>query len=89
LEVIRPFPVDIGENLVRGTELALFDLPVAQGQQLQQRHRLFLLLVGPNIHHDELGFTVLGDQHGLAGCRDIPDDLGRVAFEITDWFDLG
>jgi hypothetical protein len=50
--------------------------------------RFLPVLVSAHIHHHEFGFTVLGDQHGLAALLDVLHDLG-VVLEVADWLDLG
>ena len=72
----------------RGSNLAPFDLAVAQRQDLDQRRSLLGSFAALDVLHHDPGLAVPGDDHRLFLLAQSASNIGRVSFEVADGFDL-
>src|SRR5688572_23266714 len=84
----RALPAQPANQVRRRDDTALVDLTVAEREHLQQRERFLRLLVGSDVLHDRLGFTVLRDDERFAVLGEVANHVGGVRLEIGDRLDL-
>ncbi|KWK49361.1 hypothetical protein WM14_01410 [Burkholderia ubonensis] len=82
------FLVEFREYILDRTKVALLDLAIAEGKELQERQRFFMLLIGLDVHDDKFRFAVLGDEHRLPAFGNVFDDLRGMTLQVADRLDL-
>ena len=87
-QALFPALVHLAQCQSRGSDLALFDLAVAQRQNLEQCQSLLGPFVALDILHHDPRLAVLGDDHRLLLLAQLANDVGRVGLEVADGFDL-